>query len=37
MAAIFEFDGDRLLCEKVYYDIATILRQIGILPEPAPA
>ena len=37
MAAMFEFDGDRLLCEKVYYDIATILRQIGILPEPAPA
>ena len=37
MAAIFEFDGDRLLCEKVYWDIATILRQIGILPEPAPA
>jgi predicted ester cyclase len=37
MAAIFEFDEDRLLCEKVYYDIATILVQIGVLPEPAPA
>ena len=36
-AAIFDFDGDRLLCEKVYYDVATILRQVGILPEPAPA
>jgi steroid delta-isomerase-like uncharacterized protein len=36
MAAIFEFEDDRLLCEKVYYDIATILRQIGILPEPTP-
>ena len=37
MAAIFEFDEDRLLCEKVYYDIATILIQIGVLPEPAAA
>jgi steroid delta-isomerase-like uncharacterized protein len=37
MAAIFEFDEDRLLCEKVYYDIATILTQVGILPEPGAA
>ena len=37
MAAIFEFDEDRLLCETVYYDIATILQQIGILPGPTPA
>lgn len=32
--AIFEFDDDRLLCEKVYFDAATILTQIGVLPEP---
>ena len=25
-------DGDRLLCEKVYMDIATMLTQIGVLP-----
>jgi steroid delta-isomerase-like uncharacterized protein len=37
MAAIFDFDEDRLLCEKVYYDVATILVQLGVLPEPAPA
>jgi steroid delta-isomerase-like uncharacterized protein len=36
MAAFFTFDDDRLLCEKVYWDIATILQQIGILPEPTP-
>jgi steroid delta-isomerase-like uncharacterized protein len=36
MAAIFEFEDDRLLCETVYWDVATILRQIGILPEPTP-
>ena len=32
IAAIFEFDGDRLLCEKVYSDMATLLTQIGVLP-----
>jgi steroid delta-isomerase-like uncharacterized protein len=34
IVAIFEFDEDRLLCEKVYFDSATILTQIGVLPEP---
>jgi len=28
---IFEFDRDRLLCEKVHLDMATVLRQIGVL------
>jgi steroid delta-isomerase-like uncharacterized protein len=37
MAAVFDFEDDRLLCERVYYDVSTILRQIGILPEPTPA
>ncbi len=32
VAAIFEFDEDRLLCEKVYMDVATLLTQIGVLP-----
>jgi steroid delta-isomerase-like uncharacterized protein len=31
VAAIFEFDEDRLLCEKVYMDFATVLTQIGVL------
>jgi steroid delta-isomerase-like uncharacterized protein len=30
-AAIFEFDEDRLLCEKVYMDMGTLLTQIGVL------
>ncbi len=30
MAAIFEFDGDRITCERVYFDAATILRQLGL-------
>ncbi len=32
VAAIFEFDADRLLCEKVYMDFAAVLTQIGALP-----
>jgi steroid delta-isomerase-like uncharacterized protein len=32
VAAIFEFDEDRLLCEKVYIDFAAVLTQIGVLP-----
>jgi steroid delta-isomerase-like uncharacterized protein len=31
-ACVFEFDGDRLTCERVYFDLATILRQLGALP-----
>lgn len=30
-AGIFEFDDDRLLCEKVFIDMATILTQLGVL------
>ena len=28
-AAIFLFDDDKLMCEKVYFDHATVLRQIS--------
>ena len=35
--AIFEFEDDRLLCEKVFFDTGTILTQIGVLPEPGEA
>ena len=34
LVAIFEFEEDRLVCEKVHFDTATILRQLGVLPEP---
>ena len=33
LVAIFDFEEDRLVCEKVYFDSATILGQIGVLPE----
>ena len=34
-AAFFAFDDDRLVCERVYFDSLTIMRQLGLL-EAAP-
>ena len=28
--SIFVFDGDHLICEKVYFDRATMLQQLGV-------
>ena len=33
--AIFVFEGDALVCERVYYDTATVLQQLGIGRDPA--
>ena len=35
MAAIFEFDGDRIVCERIYFDSGTILRQLGLVGDQA--
>jgi steroid delta-isomerase-like uncharacterized protein len=32
--AIFVFEGDQIVCERVYFDSATILRQLGIAHDP---
>jgi steroid delta-isomerase-like uncharacterized protein len=32
--AIFEFEGEGIVCERVYFDLATILRQLGIAHDP---
>jgi steroid delta-isomerase-like uncharacterized protein len=32
MVALFLFEGDRIVCERVYFDSATILRQLGLMP-----
>jgi steroid delta-isomerase-like uncharacterized protein len=32
--AIFVFDGDKLLCERVYFDQLTVLRQLGVARDP---
>ncbi|HEV2981174.1 MAG TPA: ester cyclase [Solirubrobacteraceae bacterium] len=34
MAAFFEFDDERIVCERVYFDQATILRQLGLAHDP---
>jgi steroid delta-isomerase-like uncharacterized protein len=34
MAAFFEFEGEELVCERVYFDSATILRQLGLAHDP---
>ena len=35
MVALFSFEpeGERITCERVYYDTATILRQLDLVPE----
>src|SRR3954465_4378347 len=32
--AIFMFEGDKLECERVYFDQTTVLRQLGIARDP---
>ena len=32
--ALFVFEEDRLVCERVYFDAATVLRQLGIAHDP---
>jgi steroid delta-isomerase-like uncharacterized protein len=34
MVALFLFEGERLVCERVYFDSATIMRQLGIAHDP---
>jgi hypothetical protein len=33
MTAYFLFEGERLLCERVYFDQLTIMRQLGLAHE----
>ncbi len=36
MIAVFMFDpgGDRIMCERVYFDSASLLRQLGLASDP---
>ncbi len=34
MCNVFVFEEDRLVCEKLHFDVLTILRQIGIARDP---
>ncbi len=31
--ALFLFEADRLVCERTYFDAATILGELGLIPE----
>jgi steroid delta-isomerase-like uncharacterized protein len=33
-AAVFVFEEERLVCERVYFDSGTVLRQLGIARDP---
>jgi steroid delta-isomerase-like uncharacterized protein len=37
MVALFIFEEERLVCERVYFDQATILRQLGLARDPRSA
>ena len=32
--AMFLFDGDKLVCERVYFDSRTVLHQLGVARDP---
>jgi steroid delta-isomerase-like uncharacterized protein len=34
MTAFFVFEGDRIVCERVYFDQMTLLRQLGVAHDP---
>ena len=33
LVAIIQFRGDKLACERIYWDQATVLRQVGLLAD----
>ena len=35
MSAFFIFAGERIVCERVYFDQASILRQLGVAHDPS--
>jgi hypothetical protein len=34
MTAFFVFEEDRLVSERVYFDVGTIMRQLGVAHDP---
>ena len=35
MVIVFPFDGDRMLGERLYFDLGTALRQLGVARDPS--
>ena len=36
LVVVVQFRGDKLACERIYWDQATVLRQVGLLPDSHP-
>jgi len=34
MCNVFVFEGEHLVCERLYFDLMTVLRQVGIARDP---
>lgn len=34
LCAVFGFEGDKIAYERIYYDQATVLQQLGVLHDP---
>jgi steroid delta-isomerase-like uncharacterized protein len=34
MMIVFLFEDDRMVCERVYFDLGTLLRQLGVARDP---
>ena len=34
MIIVFQFEEERMVCEKTYFDIGTPLRQLGVARDP---
>jgi carboxymethylenebutenolidase len=37
LVVVVQFRGDKLACERIYWDQATVLRQVGLLPPDKPS
>ena len=33
LVVVVQFEGDKLSCERIYWDQATVLRQVGLLKD----
>lgn len=34
MAVLFDFEGERMVCERLYFDLNTPLQQLGVADDP---
>ncbi|MEA2716663.1 MAG: hypothetical protein QOI99_980 [Actinomycetota bacterium] len=34
MAVLFDFEGDQMVCERLYFDLGTPLHQLGVADDP---